>query len=297
MAKPDNLRGEWREGEPMARHTSWGVGGPAERFFRPADLADLQNFLRQTPPDEPLFWLGLGSNLLIRDGGIHGTVIVLSQAFKGINLLAEGQVRAEAGVTCARLARFCADASLGGAAFFAGIPGSVGGALAMNAGCYGTATWAQLTHAETIDRQGTVRVRQPAEFQPGYRQVHLPPEEWFIAAVWQLTPADSASERVKIRTLLQQRALSQPLTQRSCGSVFRNPSETLHAGRLIEAAGLKGYRRGDAQVSEKHANFIINRGHARAADIEALILHVQAVVEQHQGVRLLPEVRVTGVAV
>lgn len=294
MAKPEGLRGEWREGESLARYTSWGVGGVAERWFRPADVADLQLFFRQTPVTEPLFWLGLGSNLLVRDGGIRGTVIA-THALKGLALRAEGRVWAEAGVTCARLARFCADASLGAAAFFAGIPGSVGGALAMNAGCYGRATWDALQTVTSINRQGVLQTYTQTDFQTGYRQVVPPvPELGFIAACWQFPPADATAERVQIRTLLQQREASQPLNQRSCGSVFRNPGAGLYAGQLIEASGLKGYRVGAAQVSEKHANFIVNLGTARAADIETLIQHVQQVVAQRQGVHLLPEVRVTG---
>ncbi len=294
MPRPEGLRGLWRDHEPLARHTSWGVGGMAQHWFRPADLADLQQFLRQTPATEPLFWLGLGSNLLVRDGGIRGTVLA-THALKGLELRAAGQVWAEAGVTCARLARFCADAGLGTAAFFAGIPGSVGGALAMNAGCYGHATWDALQTVTAIDRQGELHVYAKAEFQVGYRQVHAPMADLgFVSATWQLPPADAGVERAQIRRLLAQREATQPLAQRSCGSVFRNPGAGRHAGQLIEASGLKGYQIGSAQVSEKHANFIVNRGDARAADLEALIQHVQQVVAERQGVQLLPEVRVVG---
>jgi UDP-N-acetylmuramate dehydrogenase len=287
------LRGELREHEPLARYTSWRVGGTADRFYRPADLEDLAFFLSTLPPDEPLLWLGLGSNLLVRDGGVRGTVIALSGALDRLERLPGDRVRAESGVACAKVARFCAERDLTGAEFLAGIPGTMGGALAMNAGAWGGDTWSCVETVETLDRTGRRHMRDAGEYQVGYRTVIPPVEEWFVAATLKLQPGDGAASRVRIRDLLARRAESQPTGVASCGSVFRNPPGD-HAGRLVEAAGLKGHAIGGAQVSEKHANFIINTGGATAADLEALIRHVQTEVEARFGVRLEPEVRIVG---
>ena len=289
------LRGELLENESLARYNSWRVGGPAEHFYRPADLDDLTLFLSTLPKGEPLLWLGLGSNLLVRDGGVRGTVIALSGALGGLERLPGDRVRAEAGVACAKVARFCADNDLTGAEFLAGIPGTMGGALAMNAGAWGGETWSCVETVETVDRTGRRHLRDAGQYEVGYRSVISPMEEWFVAATLKLTPGDGAASKVRIRELLAQRSETQPTGVASCGSVFRNPPGD-HAGRLVEAAGLKGFRLGGAQVSEKHANFIINTGDAAAADLEALILHVQAQVEARFGVRLEPEVRIVGEA-
>jgi UDP-N-acetylmuramate dehydrogenase len=289
----DELRGSLLYQEPMARHTSWRVGGPARCFYQPADRADLVSFLRRLDPSEPLLWLGLGSNLLVRDGGFAGTVIATQGALDELVWRDPRQLYAEAGVSCAKIARSAARAGLCGVEFLAGIPGTLGGALAMNAGAFGGETWQRVREVETLDRQGRVRVRRPREFEIGYRQVKGPAQEWFLAAVLTLEPGDVAAGQRRIRELLERRAATQPTRQPSCGSVFRNPPGG-HAARLIEACGLKGLRRGGAQVSEKHANFIVNTGEARAADIEDLILEVQRVVEVQTGVRLTPEVHRVG---
>ncbi|HEX4618666.1 MAG TPA: UDP-N-acetylmuramate dehydrogenase [Steroidobacteraceae bacterium] len=283
-----------RRREPMSRHTSWHVGGPAEVFFNPRDRADLAAFLRDLPAGVPIFWIGLGSNLLVRDGGLPGVVISTHGTLDALEQLSETTVRGEAGVACARIARQCIKWGLGPAEFFAGIPGTLGGALAMNAGAFGGETWEYVQKVETIDRQGEQRVRQAREYRVGYRSVSAPaPEEWFIGATlgFERRPAAHAGE---IQGLLARRKESQPIGEWSCGSVFTNPPGD-HAARLIEAAGLKGYRIGDASVSQKHANFIINHGTARAADLERLIEHVQATVERVHGVSLHPEVRIVGV--
>ncbi|HXF08674.1 MAG TPA: UDP-N-acetylmuramate dehydrogenase [Candidatus Acidoferrales bacterium] len=291
-----DLRGSLRYHEPMAPHTSWRVGGPAEIFFAPADADDLAAFLAGLPADMPLFWMGLGSNLLVRDGGIDGVVIATSRGLGALQRLTSGAVRAEAGVPCAKLARLCEREGLAGGAFFAGIPGTLGGALAMNAGAFGGETWAQVTRVEVMNRAGARFWRDAAAYEVGYRHVVTPvPGEWFIAAEWRFESADEAALTgpSRIRELLARRAATQPLGLPSCGSVFRNPLGD-HAARLIEAAGLKGVRIGDAEVSTKHANFIINRGQARAADIEALIERIQAAVWSRFGVELVPEVRIVG---
>jgi UDP-N-acetylmuramate dehydrogenase len=289
----NGLRGQLLEQEPMARHTSWRVGGPAQRYYKPADAADLAQFLAQLPADEPLTWLGLGSNLLVRDGGIRGTVIATQGCLGGMGLLQPGQVRAEAGVACAHLARFAVKNSLCGLEFLVGIPGTVGGALRMNAGAFGGETWQHLRWVETLDRQGQMRQRPAEDYQVGYRSVSGPAGEWFLAGVWQLEAGDAEAGMAAIKALLEKRYASQPTTQPSCGSVFRNPPGD-HAARLIEQCGLKGKRIGGACVSDKHANFIINTGDARAEEIESLMEQVREQVHSQFGVRLESEVHILG---
>ncbi len=287
------LRGRLRHNVPLARHTTWRVGGPADHCYQPADLRDLSAYLASLPPDEPVMWLGLGSNLLVRDGGVRGNVILTHGVLNVLERIDDAGVRAGAGVPCAKVARFCANAGLAGAEFLVGIPGTIGGALAMNAGAFGGETWRQVTAVETIDRAGRIHRRSPAEYRIGYRSVEGPPGEWFVAADLGFDHGDAHEANAKIKALLQQRAASQPMGLPSCGSVFRNPPGD-HAGRLIESCGLKGYHIGGACVSEKHANFIINRGGATAADIEALIGHVRATVARECGVDLVAEVRIIG---
>jgi UDP-N-acetylmuramate dehydrogenase len=283
-----------RRREPLSRHTSWHVGGPAEVFFNPRDRADLAAFLRALPPEVPIFWIGLGSNLLVRDGGFPGVVISTHGTLDSLERLSETTLRAEAGVACARIARQCIKWGLGPAEFFAGIPGTLGGALAMNAGAFGGETWSHVLEVETIDRHGQERVRAASEYRVGYRAVSAPaPEEWFVGATLAFEQRPGAHEG-EVRSLLARRKQSQPIGEWSCGSVFTNPPGD-HAARLIEAAGLKGFRIGDASVSQKHANFIINHGTARAADLERLIEHVRSTVERVHGVSLRPEVRIVGV--
>ena len=289
------LRGELRLHEPMARHTSWRVGGPADRWYRPADSEDLAVFLRSLEPQEPLLWVGLGSNLLVRDGGFRGTVIALSGVMDELTFVPPQGVRAGAGVSCAKLARFCAAHDLVGGEFLAGIPGTLGGALAMNAGAWGGETWRHVERVVTLDRQGQQQIWAASDYQVSYRTVTGPADRWFVEAELRFTPGEGAAARMKIRQLLGQRSASQPIGLPSCGSVFRNPDED-HAARLIEACGLKGQTIGGAQVSEKHANFIINTGTATAADIESLMCEVQSTVEQQQGVRLRTEVKIVGEA-
>lgn len=294
MSAMPNLHGELRVKEPMSRHVSWRAGGPADRYYRPADAIDLAEFLRRLPADEPILWLGLGSNLLVRDGGFRGTVIALHGVLDHIHALGDGRLRVEAGVHCARLAKYCAQQGLGAAAFFAGIPGTVGGALAMNAGAWGSETWQRVTQVEVMSRRGELQTLSAEAFQISYRTVKSPlPDLCFIAAEMQFPPDAAARGREDIRDLLAQRREKQPVGQPSCGSVFRNPPGD-HAARLIEAAGLKGQRIGDAVVSVKHANFILNSGEARADDIEDLVHQVRAEVRRVHGVELEPEVRIVG---
>ena len=279
---------------PMSRYTSWRVGGPADRLLVPDDLEDLQQRLRELPQGEPVHFIGLGSNLLVRDGGVRGTVVLMHDALTGMRF--EGaRVYAEAGVTCAKLAKFAAREHLHGAEFLAGIPGTVGGALAMNAGCHGGETWDMVERAITIDRHGNLHQRSQVDVEVGYRHVALPGEEWFVAAWFQLQPGAASEAEEKIKALLAKRLATQPLQWPNAGSTFRNP-EGDYAARLIEACGLKGYKIGDAQVSEKHANFIVNLGEASAAEIEALMTHVHDTVLREQGVDLQREVKIIGEA-
>jgi UDP-N-acetylmuramate dehydrogenase len=280
--------------EPMAKHTSWHVGGPADVFFTPRDVMDLAAFMRQLPPVVPMLWIGLGSNLLVRDGGIRGAVVSTHGALGALERLSATRIQAEAGVPCARIARQCVKWGLGPAEFFAGIPGTLGGALAMNAGAWGEVTWNHVVEVDVLDRHGTRHARQPAEYDIGYRTVKGPDNEWFIGARLEFDRAPGVNIDA-IRELLDKRKQTQPIGEWSCGSVFTNPPGD-HAARLIESAGLKGFRIGDASVSLKHANFIINHGRALAADVEALIGHVQRTVAQVHGVDLHTEVRIVGEA-
>lgn len=288
------LRGTLRRDEPMSRHTVWACGGPAERYFVPADLSDLAYYVSELELDEPLFWLGLGSNLLVRDGGLRGSVLALAGALDGCEF--DGaSAHVMAGTPCAKLARAAGRAGLMGATFFAGIPGTMGGALAMNAGAFGGETWPHVRRVQTLDRSGALRWRDASEYEFAYRSVTGPHDEWFVAAELEFSESADASRdaREEIRALLAKRAASQPTGVRSCGSVFRNPDGDF-AGRLIESCGLKGTRRGEAYVSEKHANFIINGGNAASADIEALIGEVQQTVLTRTGTWLHPEVCIVG---
>lgn len=295
----EGLRGELKAGEPMARHVSWRAGGAAARCYSPADLDDLALFLRQLPPAEPLLFVGLGSNLLVRDGGYAGTVVLTHAAASHPELIV-GRVYADAGVAAPKVARFAARHALAGAEFLAGVPGTVGGALAMNAGCYGGETWEIVERAVTIDRHGAVRTRARNEFETGYRHCALKgggrvgEDEWFAGAWFGLAKGDAAASRARVRELLEKRIAAQPLSLPNAGSVFRNPPGD-HAARLIESCGLKGMARGGARVSEKHANFIVNpKGLGSAADIEELIEEVRERVLERTGVALLPEVRIVG---
>jgi UDP-N-acetylmuramate dehydrogenase len=291
--KVPGTRGKLLLNEPMSRHTSWRVGGPADRVYIPADLDDLVAFMKTVPAQDALHWVGLGSNLLVRDGGVRGTVILTSGALNALDVLDDGSVRAEAGIACAKAAKFTVAKHLVGAEFLAGIPGTVGGALAMNAGAFGGETWKIVAAVETLDRSGTLRKRLPDDYRVSYRHVEGPANEWFVAGHFRLASGEAAAGKGLIKSLLAKRGATQPTQLPNAGSVFKNPSNDF-AARLIEASGLKGAREGNASVSDMHANFIVNNGGAKAADIETLIRRVQETVEQKHGVRLETEVRMIG---
>jgi UDP-N-acetylmuramate dehydrogenase len=297
VARLQGLRGELKQSEPMARHVSWRAGGAAARAYWPADVDDLAAFLRTVSATQPLYFVGLGSNLLVRDGGVQATVVFTHWALRQISLLSTGEnnitIYAEAGIASPKVARFAALHGAEGAEFLAGIPGTVGGALAMNAGCYGGETWNIVESVRTIDRQGVIRQRSAGEYRTGYRSVMGPADAAFVAATFCLPRGDGQKSRNRIKALLSQRIASQPLQQPNAGSVFRNPPDD-HAARLIEACGLKGARIGGAEISRKHANFIVNTGGASAADIETLIDLAQNTVREKWGVVLEREVRIIG---
>ena len=281
--------------EPLSGYTTWRIGGPADSLYKPAGVADLALFLKQCDAKEPLMWLGLGSNSLVRDQGVSGTVILTQGCLNGLELVGDDLIRVEAGVSCAKMARFSARLGLHGGEFWAGIPGTMGGALRMNAGCFQGETWDTVVEVETITRTGEIRRRTPAEFAIAYRSVvGLEPDEWFIAATCRLVFGEKEIALQRIKTLLAQRTTTQPTSEYNCGSVFRNPPGD-HAARLIESCGLKGFLYGGAKVSEKHANFIINHeGRASAQDIEGLILHVHAEILKQTGIDLIREVHILG---
>ncbi|CAG4884116.1 UDP-N-acetylenolpyruvoylglucosamine reductase [Georgfuchsia toluolica] len=292
-----DLRGALRDNEPMARHVSWRAGGMAAHAYVPADLDDLALFLRQLPATEPLLIVGLGSNLLVRDGGFKGTVVFTHNTLKTLRIEPDSSlIYVETGVASPKLAHFAAAHALGGVEFLAGIPGTVGGALAMNAGCHGSETWDRVEHVLMLNRQGGRIERNASDFVVGYRHVEWPnlDNEFFAAAWLRLPVGEPLVIRENIKSLLQRRIDTQPLQLPNAGSVFRNPPGD-HAARLIEAAGLKGFSLGGARVSEKHANFIVNPdGRATASEIETLIGRVQATVREKFGVELVREVRIVG---
>lgn len=292
-AKP-SYEGQLLLQEPLAHYTTWRVGGVAKALYKPVGIADLSAFLQQLPADEPLLWLGLGSNSLIRDVGFSGTVILTQGCLNETTLIGDGLIRVEAGVSCAKMARFCARNNLVGGEFWAGIPGTMGGALRMNAGCSNGETWQSVVEVETMTRTGELRRRQPSEFNVSYRHVSGLQDEWFIAATYRFASGEKERSLELIKELLAYRAATQPTSEYNCGSVFRNPPNN-YAAKLIESCGLKGKRLGGARVSEKHANFIINHeGTATSDDIESLIQYVQKTVHTQTAIELVREVHIIG---
>lgn len=286
------LRGQIRYNEPMSKHTSWRVGGPADEYFMPADIGDLQQYLRMLDDDIPLTWVGLGSNMLVRDGGIRGAVIAPLGGLKKLEIDESGCVYAECGLSNSKVARFCDKHGLSGGEYLAGIPGSIGGALTMNAGAFGHETWNLVESVTMINRQGQLIERTRDDFEIHYRHVGLPANEWFVAVRLRLRQKGEG-EQSEVRQLLQKRNDSQPIGLPSCGSVFKNPPNN-YSARLIESAGLKGYCLGKACISDKHANFIISKPGTTARDIENLITLIQQTVKQKFDITLETEVRIVG---
>ncbi len=293
MLNPPKTRGKLLFDVSLSRYNTWGVGGNAQCVFHPADTEDLSHFLANTDKDVALTWLGLGSNVLIRDGGVEGVVIVTQSGLKKIRFDGEHSVYAQAGVACAKLARATVNKSLVGIEFMAGIPGTVGGALAMNAGAFSGQTWESVTYVDVINRYGEITTREVDEYEYGYRYVKNFEGEWFVGASFELGLDEHGTKVVSIKKLLAQRAESQPIGKKNCGSVFKNPKQG-YAASLIEQCGLKGFSIGGACVSSKHANFIINENQATAENIEVLMKHVQDTVKQQCNIDLVPEVKFLG---
>ena len=287
------VRGAVHVNAHMAKRVSWRAGGAAAVLFVPADLEDLATALARLPAECPVQFIGLGSNLLVREGGFEGVLVLTHRVLSTAEAQGEGRFCVGAGVPCAKLARMACRLGHVDAAFFAGIPGTVGGALHQNAGAFGSETWRWVHQATLIDRSGALWTTAPSEVEVGYRQINLPRVGFFVAAEFDFGPQQTSEAGGRIRELLVQRAGTQPTGRPSCGSVFRNPDGD-YAGRLIEAAGLKGLRRGDACISDKHANFILNLGRASATDIEWLMRRAQEVVAARFGIVLHPEVCIIG---
>lgn len=288
----DQFNGDLRFNEPMSKHTSLRVGGPAEQFFIPHSVEDLSIFLKTLDSNLPILWLGRGSNLLVRDGGLSGVVVATSKISNVIEKVEKYLVRVGASIPCTKFARQCIRWKLGPSEFFSGIPGTIGGALSMNAGAFGYETWDNVFEVHTINREGKIRTRNPKDFQVSYRNVLGPENEWFIEAKMLFDPKFEASME-KQKDIINARKNTQPIGLPSCGSVFQNPPGDF-AARLIESANLKGYRIGGAEISSKHANFVINVGSATAEDIEKLILFMRKTVLKVHNVMLKKEVRIVG---
>ena len=278
--------------ESMAKHTSWNIGGCADLFYSPKSREDLVSFLSSIDPNLSITWIGKGTNILVRDGGIRGVVISTKSFLKVIEKTSEYLYKVEAGVACVELALFCQKNGIGPAAFFSGIPGSIGGALTMNAGSFGMETWDVVKEVEVINETGDISFLEKESFDIAYRTVTFPFKLWFLSCSMSLS-SDEQTTKDHLIELRDQRIRTQPLSEDTCGSVFKNPPGNF-AGALIEESGLKGFKIGAASISEQHANFIVNEGGATADDIENLIKHTRQVVKKNYDIDLQPEVRIIG---
>ena len=287
------LQGELRTQEPMSRHTSWKTGGNADYYYIASDINDLAKFISKLPTSTPITWIGFGSNLLVRDGGLPGVVVSVVGLLNELKKINETDIFIGAGVSCVKVAHFSAKHGLEGIEFLAGIPGTIGGALAMNAGAYGGEIWSYIKEVETINRKGKREIFEKNKFDINYRSVSISENEWFIACKMKLEISTRTVVNDRIKKMLSERADGQPLGKLSCGSVFRNPTNQ-HAAKLIELCGLKGKKVGGAVISDKHSNFIINTGNATSLDIEQLIEFIQACVYEKYDIKLIPEVRIIG---
>ena len=277
----------------LKKFNSWKAGGNAENFLICSNVEKLSELIKSKKIITPLTFIGLGSNILIRDGGVKGTII---ETFGGLNdiRIEKDAIYAEAGVTCSKLSKFAAQYGLSNSAFLSGIPGTIGGALAMNAGCYGSETWDFIQRVLIIKSNGDIVNKQKNDFKVGYRKVvGSEKNENFLAAWFKFPKGNVKDSKDEIKKLLLHRKNTQPLNWPTAGSTFRNPKDRF-AAKLIEACGLKGLKKGMAQVSEKHANFIINLGDATASDIEYLIDYIQKKVKQETKINLKTEVKIIG---
>jgi UDP-N-acetylmuramate dehydrogenase len=294
-----SVRGQLLKGESLAPFTWFRVGGPADVLFLPADADDLSQFLAALPAGAPVLPIGVGSNLIVRDGGVEGVVIRLAgRQFAQVEPLDGARIRAGAGALDSTVAKGAAKAGIAGLEFYAGIPGTIGGALTMNAGCYGRETKDVLVEATALDRSGKRITLAHADFGFTYRHNALPEGLIFLDATFQGSPDDPAAITARMNEITEKREASQPIREKTGGSTFKNPvdarGEKLSAWKLNDEAGMRGHRRGGAQVSEKHANFLINTGDATAADIEGLGEEVRAAVKARHGVELEWEIKRVG---
>lgn len=302
MALIDTLpkvRGKLSANVPLAPYTWFRVGGPAEVLFMPKDEADLAHFLSSTPDDIPVQVLGVASNTLVRDGGVPGVTIRLGPAFGTVTIEAKTRLRAGTAALDNRVAKEAAKAGIAGLEFYAGIPGTIGGALRMNAGCYGSETKDVLTEAVAIDRSGRRQIMSLEELGYTYRHSAASLDLIFVEAVFEGRPDDPQAITARMNDITAKREESQPIREKTGGSTFKNPDQSLSGGRgawqVIDAAGGRGLKVGGAQMSEKHCNFMINTGDASAADIERLGDTIKAKVKESEGVDLEWEIRRIGV--
>jgi len=286
------IKGKLRKNVSLKGYNTWKIGGNAELFFEPLDVNDLQNFLL-LQNDLDITFLGNGSNVLVRDGGIKGCVICLKNSLKNYKILKNGEFIFEAGLSCMKIAQITAKENFTGLEFLCGIPGSLGGALVMNAGCYGGNIWENISTVNIIDKNGNISCRNKKEFDIGYRNVNIKENNYFISANFILQKNKLSNSMEKIKEYLEDRRAKQPTGLPSCGSVFKNP-DNAHAANLIDSLDLKGYKIGGAYISEKHANFIISEKNTQSDDIEKLIDFIQKKVYQEKNIFLETEVKFIG---
>jgi UDP-N-acetylmuramate dehydrogenase len=287
------LRGRVLTDQPLAELTWFRVGGPAQLLYMPEDESDLSYFLARWPADLPVTVIGLGSNLIVRDGGVPGVVVRLGRGFNGIAI--EGtRIRAGAAVPDVKIARAAQEAGIAGLSFTRGIPGALGGALRMNGGAYGREIKDVLTQARAVDRHGRLHVLDNSQMHFAYRHCGVPDDFIFTEAIFAGAPGDPNLIAAEMDKITEARESTQPVKSRTGGSTFKNPPGR-KAWQLIDAAGCRGLQIGDAQVSEMHCNFLINRGHASAAEIESLGETVRRRVEEHSGVKLDWEIKRIGI--
>ena len=295
-ARLPKLRGRLMPNQPLAELTWFRVGGPAQVLFMPEDEADLAYFLAHVPTEIPVTVIGLGSNLIVRDGGVPGVVIRLGRGFSEVKVEDGSRIRAGTAVPDVKVSRAAQEAAITGLAFFRGIPGAIGGALRMNGGAYGRETKDALIEARGVDRQGRVHVFANGDMHYTYRHCGAPDDIIFTQALFQGAPGDPAAIAAEMEKITESREATQPIKSRTGGSTFKNPPGQ-KAWQLIDAAGCRGLKHGDAQVSQMHCNFLINLGSATAADIEALGETVRRRVKETSGVELEWEIKRIGVRV
>ena len=294
-ARMPELRGRLLPNQPLSELTWFRVGGPAQVLFMPEDEADLASFLGALPAEIPVTVIGLGSNLIVRDGGVPGVVIRLGRGFGDVKVEPGARVRAGTGVPDVKVSRAAQEAGIAGLAFFRGIPGAIGGALRMNGGAYGRETKDALIEARGVDRAGRLHVFANGDMHYSYRHCGAPDDVIFTAALFQGEPGDREKIAAEMDKITESREATQPIKSRTGGSTFKNPPGH-KAWQVIDAAGCRGLKVGGAQVSEMHCNFLINLGSATAADIETLGETVRTRVKENSGVELEWEIKRIGVA-